>query len=216
MSVVRPFTLTVALTLAVLACEAPPSPADGADDARPGAEAVPAGSLAVGDSLAAPDLPPDTVNVQGVSRALARVLPVGEGTASGRVSLTRVPGGVRVLAEVEGLTPGAFHALQILRGRDCEADPAAHLGADEGTPHGGPYSLPGLRHAGDLGSIRGEDDGASDGTGRYDRVDAVLSLDGTTSPVGRAVVLRALRDDASSPDGAAGDVIGCGVFEGAR
>ncbi len=120
-------------------------------------------------------------------------------------------GGVRVLVELDGLSRSEYHALQILRGRDCDADPSVHLGADVGTPHGGPYSLPGLRHLGDLGSVRGDDR-----DGRYDRIDAALSLDGTTSPVGRAVVVRAGRDDAASPDGAAGDVIGCGVLEAGR
>ena len=117
-----------------------------------------------------------------------------------------------MLAEVQGLTPGTFHALQILSGRDCLSDPAEHLRAAADTTHGGPYSLPGLRHAGDLGSIRGEGDGA----GRYDRIDAVLSLNGTTSPVRRALVIRSLRDDAATPDGAAGEVIGCGVIERVR
>lgn len=157
---------------------------------------------------APPSLAPDTVDVQGVDGAVARVEPVGAGRASGTVRLLQADGGVRVVAEIEGLSQSEFHALQILRGRDCDADPAVHLGADAETPHGGPYSLPGDRHAGDLGNIRGDA-----GRGRYDRIDPVLALSGTESAVGRAVVVRAERDDASSPDGAAGAVIGCGVLE---
>ena len=200
----RPLLLIAPLALALAAREGTaPAPTEG--------DAAEADTLRA-DALAESAVPLDTVDVQGVSVARARVQAAAEGTATGVVTLSRVSGGVRVLAEVQGLTPEAFHALQILSGRDCQADPAEHLRAAADTSHGGPYSLPGLRHAGDLGSIRGEGDGA----GRYDRIDAVLSLDGTTSPVGRALVIRALRDDAASPDGAAGEVIGCGVIERVR
>ena len=197
MSPAHPLSLAAALALAATACEpAPPPPTAPATDAP-----------SVGSE---PALPPDTVDVQGVSAARAQIAPVG-GDVSGTVTFARVEGGVRVKAALDGLSRSDFHAFQVLRGRTCDADPAVHLGADDGTPHGGPYAPPGLRHAGDLGNVRGDD-----GVGRYDRVDPVLRLDGTASLVGRAVVLRAGRDDASSPDGAAGDVIGCGIAEGVR
>ncbi len=153
-------------------------------------------------------LPPDTVDVRGVTRATARIEPVGAGTVTGTVRLMQTDAGVRVKADLYDLSQQDFHAFQILRGRSCDADPAIHLGADAGTPHGGPYSLPGQRHAGDLGNVRGDE-----GRGRYDRIDPVLTLSGTESAVGRAVILRAGRDDAASPDGAAGPVIGCGILE---
>ena len=196
----HPLTLAAALALVATACDpAPPAPAPVAVD-----------SVSAG-SLGAPALPPDTVDVRGVTEARAQIAPVGDGDARGTVTFTRVAGGVRVHASLEGLSASDFHALQVLRGRDCEADPSVHLGAEAGTPHGGPYAPPGLRHAGDLGNVRGDD-----GDGRYDRIDSAISLDSTTSLVGRAVVLRAGRDDAASPDGAAGDVIGCGIAERVR
>ncbi|WP_412060299.1 superoxide dismutase family protein [Rubrivirga sp. IMCC45206] len=165
----------------------------------------------VADSTALPAFEPDTLDVQGVRRARAAIEPVGRGDVGGTIALVRVPGGVRVLAELTGLSSQGFHAVQVLRAHTCDGDPAVHLGVAAGTPHGGIYSPPGLRHAGDLGNIRGDG-----GRGRYDRVDPVLPLDGTGSAVGRAVVVRARPDDAASPDGAAGDVIGCGVFEVVR
>lgn len=193
--------LAAALALAAAACEPPP----------PTPAPVVAADSVVAGSAEAPALPPDTVDVQGVTAARAPIAPVGDGEVRGTVTFTRVAGGVRVRASLEGLSGSGFHAVQVLRGRDCDADPAVHLGADAGTPHGGPYSPPGLRHAGDLGNVRGDD-----GDGRYDRIDPVIALDGTRSLVGRAVVLRAGRDDAASPDGAAGDVIGCGIAERVR
>lgn len=180
----------VAVLLAVPACTDPaPQPPDSAPSS-------------------APALPPDTVDVRGVDRATARIEPFGQGQASGTVRLMRTAEGVRVRAQLDGLSQSGYHGFQILRGRTCDADPAVHLGAEAGAPHGSPYALPGERHAGDLGNVRGDG-----GIGRYDRIDPVLRLDGTGSAVGRAVVLRARRDDGASPDGAAGDVIGCGILE---
>lgn len=150
----------------------------------------------------------DTVDVRGVDRVTAVLSPVGDGRVTGTVRLMQTASGVRVRAEFDGLSASGYHALQILHGRTCDADPALHLGAEAGTPHGSPYAPPGARHAGDLGNVRGDD-----GRGRYDRIDPVIRLDGTGSAVGRAVVVRAGRDDAASPDGAAGDVIGCGILE---
>ena len=161
-------------------------------------------------STSTPVLDPDTVAVRGVSLATARIDPVGAGRVTGTVRVREVDGGVRVRADLSGLSQSGFHAFQILRGRDCDADPGVHLGADAGAPHGGPYSLPGDRHAGDLGNVRGDR-----GRGRYDRIDPALSLDGVGSPVGRAVVVRAERDDAVS-DGTGGAVIGCGVLQPGR
>ena len=171
-------------------------------------EPTPAPPPAPDSTTSVPALPPDTLDVRGVTRATARIEPVGSGRAAGTVRLLQTDAGVRVRAQLDGLSTSGYHAFQILRGRDCGADPVVHLGAEAGTPHGSPYALPGSRHAGDLGNVRGDD-----GEGRYDRIDPVLRLDGTGSAVGRAVILRAGRDDATSPDGAGGDVIGCGVIE---
>ena len=184
-------TLVLALVTALAACD--PAPPTAAPPTPPAA----AGGVA---------LPPDTVDVQGVSAATAQIEPVGAGDATGTVRLQAVEGGVRVLADLRGLSQSDFHALQVLRGRDCEADPDVHLGAEAG-PHGGPYALPGDRHAGDLGNVRGDG-----GRGRYDRVDPALSLSGTGSAVGRAVVVRARRDDAIDP-ASGGAVVGCGVLQ---
>lgn len=183
---------TLGALLAVVGCQSP-DPAAPAPDAPPSSARV---------------LPLDTADVQGVDRVVARIEPVGGDGVRGTVRLLRAEGGVRVTAELEGLSASEYHGLQVLRGRDCGASPAVHLGAESGAPHGGPYSLPGERHAGDLGNVRGDR-----GRGRYDRIDPVLRLSGTGSAVGRAVVVRASRDDAASPDGAAGAVIGCGVLE---
>lgn len=166
------------------------------------------------DSLVALEsvIEPDTLVVSGVGAATARLEPVGEREVQGVVRLRQLEGGVRVRAEINGLRETRLHGFQILRATSCEdADPAQHLGNDLGTPHGGPYRLAVDRHVGDLGNIRG-----GNGDGRYDRIDTVLRLSGTHSPVGRAVVVRAETDDATLPGGGAGDVLACGVFQPGR
>lgn len=163
-------------------------------------------------AVATPVVAPDTVDVRGVSRATARIEPVGGGGVSGTVRLAQAAGGTRVRVSLDGLRGTGRYSLQILHGRDCDADPAVHLGAADRTPHGAMGRPAGDRHAGDLGMIR-----ARDGRGLYDRIDPVLRLDGTRSAVGRAAVVRAGVDDgATQPDGAAGPVVGCGVLQPGR
>gem|GEM_PF-2471684 len=155
----------------------------------------------------------DTLAVQGVTSATARIAPVGSNGAEGTIRLTQTDGGVRVRMELAVLRPRARHAVQILHARDCEGDPRLHLGAAEGEIHGAPPREPPDRHRGDLGNVRADDAGRA----RYDRIDRALSLDGTSSAVGRAVVVRDAPDDGiSQPDGAAGAVVGCGLLEDDR
>lgn len=151
----------------------------------------------------------DTVDVQGVAAARARL----EGDVSGTVSLRQFDGGVRVQADVSGLGDDELYGLQVLSARSCDgADPSAHLG-DGRTRHGAYDAPTRQRHAGDLGNVRSDDRGSA----RYDRFDAVLTLSGFLSPVGRAVVIRQRQDDGwSQPDGGAGEILACGVLDPTR
>lgn len=157
-------------------------------------------------------LAPDTVDVQGVSLATARLEAVGGSGVSGTLRLAQVAGGTRVRLLLDGLRGSGRYSVQILHGRDCESDPAQHLGAADGLPHGAMASPGGARHAGDLGHVL-----ARDGRGRYDRIDTVLRLDGTHAAVGRAAVIRSGVDDGvTQPDGGAGPVVACGVIRPGR
>jgi len=162
---------------------------------------------------ATPDLPPAeqvaAVDPRTAPAAVAQLSPVGGSGVEGTVRLADLGAGVRITAEVRGLDDGDhYHGLQILAAGTCDAlgDAPAHFDPD-GAPHG-PFDAPsGARHAGDLGNIRGYG-----GSGRYDRLDALLSLSGPRSAVGHAVVVRADRDDAWSRDGDADAVLACGVL----
>ncbi len=160
-----------------------------------------------------PTAVPDTFAVDGVATATGQIAPVGPNGAEGTVRLTQTSAGVRVQLELAVLRPQGRHAVQILHGRDCGADPRLHLGAADGERHGAPPREPPDRHRGDLGNVRADDAGRA----RYDRIDRALTLDGTASAAGRAVVVRDAPDDGiTQPDGAAGAVVGCGLLEADR
>jgi len=142
--------------------------------------------------------------------AVADLSPIGDNTVRGTVTLTREPGGVHIVANVEGLTPGD-HAFTVLETGQCPsyADSAAVLPhfKPTGAPHGAVDAA--SRHLGDLGNLTAD----PSGNAHYDRVDAGLSLEGPQSVVGHVMVVRASADDpAAQPDGHAGPRTACAVI----
>lgn len=146
--------------------------------------------------------------------AVAVLRPTEGNAANGRVTFTSVEGGVRVVAEVSGLSEGP-HGLHIHENGDCSAPDASSAGghyAPDGSPHGAPNDPAGQRHAGDLGNIEASDDG----TARYERIDTVIQMSGPASILGRGVIVHSGQDDyTSQPSGDAGDRLACGVIEAA-
>jgi Cu-Zn family superoxide dismutase len=130
------------------------------------------------------------------------------------VRFTRVAGGVRVVAEVEGLAPGGRHGFHVHEFGDCSAADGMGAGGHfdpTGEPHAGPDHP--RRHVGDLGNL----EAGPDGRARYDRIDRRLALGGPRSVVGRAVIVHAKADDlVSQPTGDAGGRVACGVIGVAR
>jgi Cu-Zn family superoxide dismutase len=194
------FTPLLAFLLALAACAGEENPDTTPDD--PAAEADPMADLA-GDSAAQPV-------------ALATIQPLGEAGASGSVTFTPAEGGLQVTYAFEGLTPGR-HGFHVHENGDCGPGPDGTLGgaagehlAPSGSPHGAQTAAAGQRHEGDFGNVEAGTDGRAAGT----FVDAVATLEGTSSIVGKAVVVHAGEDDLTSqPGGEAGDRVGCGVVE---
>lgn len=167
------------------------------------------------DTLATP-VPAETpAAVDGdltTREAIAELSPTEGNDARGQVTFTATDGGVRVVADLEGLDAGA-HGFHIHENGDCSAPDASSAGGHfnpTGAPHGAPDAPAAERHVGDLGNI----EAGADGTARYDRTDSVISLSGANSIVGKAVVVHAGTDDLSSqPSGDAGNRLACGVIE---
>lgn len=139
---------------------------------------------------------------------VATIAPTQGNAATGEVRFYKVDGGVRVVARLEGLKPGA-HGFHLHEKGDCSAPDAMSAGAHynpAGSPHGAPTLDAAHRHAGDLGNI----EAGADGKATVDRVDPILVYENLP---GLAVLLHANADDLTSqPAGNAGPRVGCGVI----
>ncbi len=144
-----------------------------------------------------------------ITKAVAVMRPASGSNVHGLVTFTKVEGGVRVVADIEGLTPGE-HGFHIHEFGDCSAASAASAGAHfnpHKEPHGGPDSA--HQHEGDLGNILANDSGL----GHYDRVNKMIELGGPESILGRSVIVHAKADDLKSqPTGNAGARVACGLI----
>lgn len=143
-------------------------------------------------------------------RASCVLHPTQGNKAEGIVTFTKVEGGVKIVAVVNNLTPGA-HGFHIHEFGDCSAPDGSSAGGHFNpgkTQHGGPEALE--RHAGDLGNLVAN----SEGVAEYERIDKVIQLDGPDTIVGRSIVVHANADDfKTQPTGNAGGRIACGVIE---
>jgi Cu-Zn family superoxide dismutase len=140
---------------------------------------------------------------------VATIAPTQGNSAAGEVRFYKVEGGVRVVAKLEGLTPGA-HGFHLHEKGDCSAPDAMSAGGHynpAGAPHGAPDADATHRHAGDLGNI----EAGADGKATVNRVDPLLVYENLA---GLAVLVHANPDDLTSqPAGNAGPRVGCGVIQ---
>lgn len=131
---------------------------------------------------------------------------------SGEVLFQQKGREVHIMVKVRGLSPGP-HGFHIHEVGDCSTPDASSAGGHfnpTSMPHGGPGDAV-EHHAGDLGNIIAENTGNTE----FQISSQVLSLKkGTSSIIGRAVVIHADPDDLTSqPAGASGARIGCGVIQ---
>lgn len=131
-------------------------------------------------------------------------------TVTGTVTFTTVTGGVEVIANIAGLSPGD-HAFHIHETGDCSAPDATSAGDHfnpKGQPHGAPETKE--RHAGDFGNLSAGLDGKA--TMSFVMKDITLDA-GAQSILGRAFIVHDKHDDFTQPAGNAGSRIACGVIE---
>jgi superoxide dismutase, Cu-Zn family len=152
---------------------------------------------------------------QGTSpnKAIAVLYPTDGNKVRGWVTFTREGDKVKVIAEIEGLTPGK-HGFHIHEFGDCSSKDGAAAGGHfnpAGKSHGAPTDA--NRHEGDLGNI----EAGQDGKARVDLTDSALKLDGTGSIIGRGVIVHSNPDDLKTqPTGNAGGRQACGVIGAAK
>jgi Cu-Zn family superoxide dismutase len=135
------------------------------------------------------------------------------GRRVGVATFDEVAGGVRIVVEVRGLTPGE-HGVHIHEVGRCEPPTFASAGGHfnpEQRQHG--LENPAGPHAGDLPNLAV----AADGTGRLETTTGRITLGGGPASIfdgdGSALVVHAARDDMrTDPTGNSGARAACGVI----
>lgn len=144
-----------------------------------------------------------------IKKAVAVLHPTQGNHVRGTVYFSRIKNGVKVEADITGLSAGK-HGFHIHEFGACTASDATSAGGHfnpENQPHAGPYQT--KRHVGDLGNIEAD----NSGNAHYERTDTQLKFDGRDSIIGRGVIVHAGEDDlVSQPSGNAGPRVACGVI----
>lgn len=145
---------------------------------------------------------------QEVSYAIAVLNPTQNNKASGSVTFTKVGDGIKIVADVQGLTPGK-HGFHIHEKGDCSAPDASSAG-DHFNPTGHQHGDAGENsHAGDFGNLTADKNGKA----HLEITSKQLSFSGKNSILNRAVVVHQDPDDLKSqPAGKSGPRIACGVI----
>jgi Cu-Zn family superoxide dismutase len=142
--------------------------------------------------------------------AVAILSPAPNGHVHGQVTFLEETEGVRVTANIEGLTPGK-HGFHIHQKGDCSAPDFSSAGGHFnplGKQHGSPTDP--AHHVGDFGNIEANEQGIA----RFERVFNWLTLTGTNSILDRAVIVHDKPDDLQTqPTGNAGGRVACGVIQ---
>jgi len=144
-----------------------------------------------------------------IQKAICVVYPTQGNSISGTVTFTRLSEGVKIVADLTGLTPGK-HGFHIHEFGDCSSPDGTSAGGHfnpSGSPHGAPMDM--SRHAGDMGNIEAD----AGGKAHLEYVDSHMSFEGPNSILGRSVIVHAKEDDMKTqPTGNAGPRIACGVI----
>jgi superoxide dismutase, Cu-Zn family len=144
-----------------------------------------------------------------VQKAVCVVIPTQGNNVTGIVTFTKVEGGIKVVADLQGLSQGK-HGIHIHECGDCSAADGTSAGGHfnpSGMSHGAPMDA--MRHEGDMGNIEADNTGKA----HLEYIDSDLSLEGMNSIIGRSVIVHKNEDDLKTqPTGNAGARVACGVI----
>ncbi len=147
---------------------------------------------------------------QGLKEAKVMLNPLAGSSVRGTVTFTKTSGGMKIVADIEGLTPGK-HGIHIHENGDCSAPDGSSAGGHfnpREKEHAGHESM--NRHEGDLGNITADNNGKA----HLDITDNVMTFEGTESILGKSVIVHEKEDDLKSqPSGNSGSRIACGIIE---
>jgi len=148
-------------------------------------------------------------SAQEPTKAIAVLHPTAGNTVAGSVTFTESGDGIKVVADITGLTPGK-HGFHIHEFGDCSSSDGSSAGGHFNPTHmahGAPDASD--RHAGDLGNIESD----ASGKAHLEWGDKVMKLSGADSIIGHAVIVHEKADDLKTqPTGNAGGRLACGVI----
>ena len=151
----------------------------------------------------------DKMSKTDVSKAVCVLYPTQGNKVSGTITFTITDKGVRVVADIHGLTSGK-HGFHIHEYGDCTSADGSSAGGHfnpMGKSHGSPMDM--TRHMGDMGNIEAD----ANGDAHLDYVDTMISLSGENSIIGRSIIVHKGEDDLKTqPTGNAGARVACGVI----
>jgi len=167
-------------------------------------------ALSAGALISLATLITSPVLAQEPTKAIAVLGSASGSQVAGTVTFTKTSGGVQVVAEILGLTPGK-HGFHVHEFGDCSAPDAASAGGHFNPtkdPHAGHDAE--KRHMGDLGNLEAD----ASGKARLDLTDKKMKL---SAIIGKAVIVHEKADDLKTqPTGDAGGRVACGVIGDAK
>ena len=144
-----------------------------------------------------------------VQKAIAVMNPTAGSKVTGTVTFTKSGNGIKIVAELNGLSPGK-HGFHIHEFGDCSAPDATSAGGHFNPtkdPHAGHDAE--KRHVGDLGNIEAD----SSGKARLELTDTEMQFTGDKGIIGHALIVHEKADDLKTqPTGDAGGRVACGVI----
>ncbi len=143
------------------------------------------------------------------AKAICVLNPTEGNETTGTVTFTQTKNGVKVVAELNGLTEGK-HGFHIHEFGDCSAANGTSAGGHfnpEGHEHAGLEAE--MNHIGDLGNLTADKNGHA----QLEFTTKQISFHGMNSIIGRSIIVHADADDlVSQPTGNAGARVACGVI----
>ena len=148
-----------------------------------------------------------------VLKAICMLYPTQGNNVSGTITFTQTDKGVRVVADLQGLSKGR-HGFHIHEFGDCSSADGMSAGGHynpEGKSHGAPMDM--SRHMGDMGNLEADESGKA----HLEYTDATILMNGPNSILGKSVIVHKNEDDLKSqPSGNAGPRVACGVIGTAK
>jgi Cu-Zn family superoxide dismutase len=147
---------------------------------------------------------------EGIATVAKSIIEPTQGSqVKGIIIFERTAGGVKIIADLTGLTPG-LHGFHIHEFGDCSAADGSSAGGHfnpDNKPHGSLMDT--NRHVGDMGNILAD----ALGNSHMEFSDTRMKLSGDNSIIGKGLIVHKNVDDLKTqPTGNAGPREGCGTI----